>query len=596
MSQPGAATLNLGEQRLHLKESSGGNTVEVPAETFLAHYANLLHSQRDTDDLVSHIETGLKATPEDQKPQTLSRNGWTATNFIGPNEDTVFKGLAGVAEEIYTHCQTWNETKQHPKLQQRTTRLICQPNHTTASEVRGGSMKTDARFILNEIGDDVHVPTSAAVAPAEFKTRMNPKNQIDNESKVLGAVGHILYNDPCRRFVIAFTIEDRMMRFWYFSRSHIAVTAQFDYHANPRLFIRFVIYMTFASLEDLGYDPTVQRIHVSEEDIQYRFTVGDKVYQTIRIIHELNLDIVTRATRVWEVIELDSEDMPIGESQVLKDVWLYFDATPESDIYNEIFAALRQLDADGSVSESERPPPLQQGSSLEEDAKRYFMNIISDSVVTVNGRADEAREPPTGYTEFFYTELDEEQVAMDAVIVAAQRGDVDGCTPKPKTNKAYVYPHKARIHRQVIFLEVCETLYKVFSYSKFALGLAQLVHGLAYLRLAGFVHRDISPGNCLIYEGQMKISDLEYARKYISQGKNITPLTGTPGFMAVEYQRGQYMFQVGGGRKANLDLYSRKTPSTIRFQFNFLHDLEIPYENRGRRPTRQYPSPSPQTL
>ncbi len=49
--------------------------------------------------------------------------------------------------------------------------------------------------------------------------------------------------------------------------------------------------------------------------------------------------------------------------------------------------------------------------------------------------------------------------------------------------------------------------------------------GLAYLRLAGFVHRDISPGNCLIYEGQMKISDLEYARKYISQGKNITPLT-----------------------------------------------------------------------
>ncbi len=235
--------------------------------------------------------------------------------------------------------------------------------------------------------------------------------------------------------------------------------------------------MTFASLEDLGYDPTVQRIHVSEEDIQYRFTVGDKVYQTIRIIHELNLDIVTRATRVWEVIELDSEDMPIGESQVLKDVWLYFDATPESDIYNEIFAALRQLDADGSVSESERPPPLQQGSSLEEDAKRYFMNIISDSVVTVNGRADEAREPPTGYTEFFYTELDEEQVAMDAVIVAAQRGDVDGCTPKPKTNKAYVYPHKARIHRRVIFLEVCETLYKVFSYSKFALGLAQLVHG-----------------------------------------------------------------------------------------------------------------------
>ncbi len=45
------------------------------------------------------------------------------------------------------------------------------------------------------------------------------------------------------------------------------------------------------------------------------------------------------------------------------------------------------------------------------------------------------------------------------------------------------------------------------------------------MRLAGFVHRDISPGNCLIYKGQTKISDLEYARTYAAPGIGTAPLT-----------------------------------------------------------------------
>ncbi|KAF8868829.1 hypothetical protein CPB85DRAFT_1361524 [Mucidula mucida] len=55
------------------------------------------------------------------------------------------------------------------------------------------------------------------------------------------------------------------------------------------------------------------------------------------------------------------------------------------------------------------------------------------------------------------------------------------------------------------------------------------------MRLAGFVHRDISPGNCLIYNGQTKISDLEYARRYAAPVNGPAPLTGTPGFMAFNF-------------------------------------------------------------
>ncbi|KAF9022341.1 hypothetical protein BDZ89DRAFT_1163289 [Hymenopellis radicata] len=184
-------------------------------------------------------------------------------------------------------------------------------------------MRTDARFILiQEDGkgiDSKHVPTSAIAAPAEFKTRLTGKLRVDSESKALRAIGHVFYAHPCRRSVMAFTI---MMQFWYFSRSHIAAL-----HS-------FVIFMAFAFLEDLGYDPTVKRIHISEdlEEIQYRFTAGVKVYQTIGVVHEMNLDIVTRATRVCEVVERGPADVPIGGSKVLKDVGLYFDVKP-SDIY-----------------------------------------------------------------------------------------------------------------------------------------------------------------------------------------------------------------------------------------------------------------------
>ncbi len=235
--------------------------------------------------------------------------------------------------------------------------------------------------------------------------------------------------------------------------------------------------MTFAPLEDLGYDPTVKRVRVGEDsNIQYRFTIGDKVYQTTGVIYEMNLDIVTRATRVWEVVELDSKFQSIGTHKVLKDVWLYFDATPESHIYNVIFAALRQLDADGTVADSERPPPLQPGSSLEEDAKHYFMTIVSDSVVTINGQPDEAKEPPEGYVEFSYTEA-EDKFAMEATVEGTLRGEVDGYTPQLKRAKRAAYPHKRRTHRRIVFKEVCRTLYKVLSYADFTKGLAQLVYG-----------------------------------------------------------------------------------------------------------------------
>ena len=39
---------------------------------------------------------------------------------------------------------------------------------------------------------------------------------------------------------------------------------------------------------------------------------------------------------------------------------------------------------------------------------------------------------------------------------------------------------------------------------------------LTFLMRKGYVHQDISPGNIIFYEGRAKLSDLEFAKKYMS--------------------------------------------------------------------------------
>ncbi|KAF8885914.1 hypothetical protein CPB85DRAFT_1459671 [Mucidula mucida] len=605
MTMDDADTLSLREQRAALRASTTGHTVQVPVDAYFATYlTDILPSRAETDGLISWLVKGLK------RGHYLNNSGWARTQVkTGVKEDATYKGLERIAEKIHDLCMTWNKEKGAAQVPKRTTRFVCRPNLETKSEVRGGSMRTDGRFILMESSDgggevdDENVRTCDVGGGMEAK--LDVKDRGTNEDQIVNAVSHILYNDPCRRYVLSFTVEGNMMRFWYFSRSHIAVSEDFNYHENPEDFIRFIIFMTFATLEGLGYDPTVTRLRDAKDDVQYRFTVGDKVYQTVRCIDESSaLDIITRATRVWAVQELDAYNQPLGKTEVLKDVWLYFDAKSEEDIQNEIFKALEDLDKIG-VSVDQRPPTSPPGVPMAEDAKQYFMTIVKDIAVQVNGQDDTTLAPPDGAVEYCYTPLPQNAPAKEATVKgsrgktaeakakgkgkgkAAANTGVRKASAKPQATAPLakdspVYPHTRRTHRRIVFAEECQTLYTMKNYGDFALGLAQLVYGLDYMRLAGFIHRDISPGNCLMYmeERHIKISDLEYARRYDSQCQSILPLTGTPGFMAVEYQAMEHYFPPDSAAKQGKSWKDVHTTAhkpqgkKSWFQFNFLHDLE----------------------
>ncbi|KAF8909070.1 hypothetical protein CPB85DRAFT_759426 [Mucidula mucida] len=233
MGNGGAETFGLRAQRIALRASTTGHTVQMPVKIYHSTYhTDILPSVGETDELITWVDEELRAAG------ILDDSGWRDTKLSeDASEDATYKGLEPIAKKIVNLRTTWNKKKKKTKLPQPTTRLVCRPRLETKSEVRGGSMKTDARFILmksrdgDDKVDDKKVKTCDVGGPMEAKLHLEDRGT--NEDQIVGAVSHILYNDPSRRFVLAFTVEGNMMRFWYFSRSHITVSAEFDYHKNP---------------------------------------------------------------------------------------------------------------------------------------------------------------------------------------------------------------------------------------------------------------------------------------------------------------------------------------------------------------------------
>ncbi len=180
MGTLGADAQGLGVQRAALRASTTGHTVQVPVDTYFSTYqSNILPSALESEDLISWVQDGLKQS------KTLNTKSWPTTKIRRQvTEDDTYRGLEPIAEEIHGLCLAWNKEKNATKVPKRTTRLICRPRHETASEVRGGSMKTDARFILMESRDgdgrvdDKKVKTCDVGGPMEAKLHLEDRGTV----------------------------------------------------------------------------------------------------------------------------------------------------------------------------------------------------------------------------------------------------------------------------------------------------------------------------------------------------------------------------------------------------------------------------------
>ena len=273
-------------------------------------------------------------------------------------------------------------------------------------------------------------------------------------------------------------------------------------------------------------------------------TGKSEVFQTIDnpISEECAYRIVSRATRVWMVrqVTLDDEGNPklddngdaiLGEeTYALKDVWLYVDARMEKDIQDDIFQKL---------------------DKKAEEARPYFLTIMHDGVTKTYGGDDDITPIclPEHRSLAEWTSSDN-TLGCHSASAFELRGDRTAGS-KPAGPKDATWGeidvgsrnHCARKHVRTVFKECCMNVFELKDFKSFIeclIGCAKgvtiaflfwqlrliMVTALNYMRIAGYVHRDVSAGNCLFYEGSGKLADLEYSKRYedvsVSEPKTVS--------------------------------------------------------------------------
>ncbi|KAJ7207112.1 hypothetical protein GGX14DRAFT_698270 [Mycena pura] len=523
----------------------GHEIVRVPVEAFCRHYLpevcdSLLDSTHQTilqSEAVADWKDFLKAPPS--------------------GENLYSELLEPIVDEI---CHLYAAQSNA----ERTVKFACRPHNTTASEIEGGSFRSDGIFYLANssvppyFGTANHQEWFSAdvVANAEFKLKSTPEEVHKNRVQVVGGATHYIANDPRRTHMYSLTVEEDFCRLWYYCRSHCVKSEAFrlSQARDIRTFIHFVISMSFATEEDLGFDPTIRRRRNEDNTIYYEYKLNHTVYKTLSLISEHPAAAITgRGTRVWRVEVLDGTGTGTGTVRVLKDYWV--DDVPDENgqciTENLILAKIyRRLDELRNLSPSDEPsltdvPEAEREVVLRalQNYRDYFVNISSCETLKAT------RDICSGFRRCGVVE--ESRISL---------GEVQ----HPRS-------FLRRRHCRLLYDEECTAFYAIDNLEEAIQVLHDCVLGLQLLYLARFVHRDISPGNVLLYRhaGRCigKLSDFEYAKPFsMNESVARNPKTGTPGFISVEVCLQRYLFLPPSAKI--------KMNGQIPFSFNFLHDMD----------------------
>ncbi|KAI5897640.1 uncharacterized protein SCHCODRAFT_02743998 [Schizophyllum commune H4-8] len=365
------------------------------------------------------------------------------------------------------------------------------------------------------------INTADVVSSWQIKAKCG-STYLDPSYKTCAAAGQYLYADIRRKFHFAITIEGTQARLWCHSRSLSVVTEMFDIHTSKEELIQWILFVSFATEHQLGFDQTVARVADKTKRWQYQFDIPQsdntvRTYQTIDTLYEsctaslghgaLRVYKVKRVTEKGKADTFSREDKQV---YVLRDCWL--------------------LDDEGINLETEDQQALKRAlqactQSKEEldEVSRHFMQIEAEGVV------------------------EREELKL-----------------------------LGRKHRRTLFRHVCVDLYKIRDPAVFFFALDKAVFVLDWFRRIGWMHRDISPGNIMVRrlsetstgplcERYMAhLADLEWCREY----SKISPqefVAGTMRYMAFEALNDRHMFTQGSKKIKLADTYFVQNP---------LHDLE----------------------
>ncbi|KAJ7135382.1 hypothetical protein C8R43DRAFT_1203559 [Mycena crocata] len=584
-----------------------GNVPEVSTE-FLYESVLSFSISNTRPTLVDAVETSLI------EDGILTQDGRWAAYPSDPKdmkgtEDAVFAPLTSVIHAIVAATKkVCNQVKgkgkkrggkggKAPELVDSIIEFMQKPSEVPSGE-RQNLTRPDITGVLTERLESIlpqFFPYSwfSIALPGEFKKQTLEEAVLDNVRKIIWSAMHILANDPGRRAVFGFTIEDAKMRVWFMSRSHIMACKKFDFISSPKELIRAISTFSFAEKEDLGFDTTITQFKTQKGDIQYKIQLKGVTYVTVTPLSDYRANALRgRATRVWRVYKEGAPDVHYA----LKDVWMSTDSATEGEQLRLIREALEGISVPAGA-----PRP-----------SSYFLTVVDDEYVPLSdGTEDSTLSIMGGKT-----------VPLDAKSVALFKKNKKGATsntastsrhtlrasghepsqtmrygshglplvPLPSVAKDVVN-YGPRTHYRITFKEAGTTIYDLNSAREVMKALSDAVQGLKYLHLLGLVHRDISPGNIIMSNGVAKITDLEYLKVYNEElavkgikkliyptGRSKEDKTGTEAFFAVEVVANQYLFipDFCKNPTTNIDEPLRRTidDKYTVFHHNPLHDIE----------------------
>ncbi|KAJ7604115.1 hypothetical protein DFH06DRAFT_1487807 [Mycena polygramma] len=364
----------------------------------------------------------------------------------------------------------------------------------------------------------------STVVPWRVDAAYSPRS---NREDLVWNCHDVLQEDARRRFTFGITMDADEMRIWFFSRSHNVVSTPFNLTQEPDTLIHLFIAIAFATPERLGYESTMSYDIDEAGFVQFRLASNGVTYITKQLLCDNQGDsICGRGTRVWEAYR---EDDPDGVSVVIKDLWTSLNVVPEGTQLLDLHARLHTLENSGTP----RPPG------------DYFLTVVSHGFVQTADGVD------------------------DHTVDVMLRGH---------SFQAASANHTPRKHYRIVFKELGVSLDRLQSMSEIFKALADATRALSLLHRLGLVHRDVSAGNILLYNGMGRLTDLEYLESMESiPSRAGLPGIGTPEYTSFEATKNEYTWAPSPAimpvvKKTVVEGADQAVAPP--FRFNPLHDLE----------------------
>ncbi|KAJ3558268.1 hypothetical protein NM688_g1020 [Phlebia brevispora] len=393
------------------------------------------------------------------------------------------------------------------------------------------------------------------VAFGELKKKAGYEDVRDNVNKVTNSMTKCMYNDPRRRFVFAFTIDNANMRLWFCDRARIWVSAPFNFITDHIPVVHFFLSLIYADPADIGLDPTMIPLGDGRHyDIMVRS--NDRcmtTYRTVDVLFSGSPEVLCyKGTRAWKARKV-VDGQEVGEPVVLKDSWISASRPPEAVVLEK-------------VRKVELPTELKS----EADAAFLTVECYGDVYLT-SSDGDALDCTRLCSQDYIHYQRVKSRAALDDTNRTSDTG-----VP------AYL------VHHRVVFKEVCKTLEEETSLTAILRALARIALVLQAMHSDGWIHRDISSRNILVRDdGVALLGDLEYTKKI---GKEDEIRVGTPDYIAAEVAEQDYNFTLFPGGcipPAVLKTYPEKCEAAkdkmpargesrkrFPFRYNPLHDLE----------------------